>query len=44
VVIGESTRHLIDDDEALTPLGAIEVKGKQQPVTAYLVRDSAPLP
>jgi adenylate cyclase len=44
VVIGESTRQLIDDDEALTPLGAIEVKGKQQPVTAYLVRDSAPLP
>ncbi len=41
VVIGESTRQLIDDDDALTPLGAIEVKGKQQPVTAYLVRDSA---
>jgi class 3 adenylate cyclase len=40
VVIGETTRQLLDDDASLTPLGAVQVKGKQHPVTAYLVRDS----
>jgi class 3 adenylate cyclase len=44
VVIGETTRQLLDDDAALTPLGAVEVKGKQQPVTAYLVSDPDQLP
>ena len=45
VIIGETTRQLLDDDAALTPLGAVEVKGKVKPVTAYLVSDSAqPLP
>ena len=39
VVIGEKTRELLEDDTGLTPLGAIEVKGKQHPVTAYLVDD-----
>jgi adenylate cyclase len=40
VVIGETTRQLLDDDASLTPLGAVQVKGKQHPVTAYLVHDS----
>ena len=45
MVIGETSGQLLDDDAALTPLGAVEVKGKVQPVTAYLVSDSAhPLP
>ena len=40
VVIGETTRSLLDDDDVLTSLGSVEVKGKRYPVTAYLVRDS----
>jgi class 3 adenylate cyclase len=40
VVIGETTRSLLDDDSMLTPLGAMEVKGKRYPVTAYLVQES----
>ncbi|HEU4330557.1 MAG TPA: adenylate/guanylate cyclase domain-containing protein, partial [Lapillicoccus sp.] len=40
VVIGETTRGLIDDDSILIALGAVEVKGKRQPVTAYLVDSS----
>jgi class 3 adenylate cyclase len=40
VVIGETTRSLLDDDSMLTALGAVVVKGKQHPVTAYLVNGS----
>jgi class 3 adenylate cyclase len=41
VVIGETTRELLGDDSQLESLGAVEVKGKQRPVNAYLVRDSS---
>ncbi|HVD63379.1 MAG TPA: hypothetical protein VNC14_03700, partial [Lapillicoccus sp.] len=41
VVIGETTRGLLDDDDLLTSLGSVEVKGKRYPVTAYLVRGSS---
>ena len=40
MVIGETTRGLLDDDSMLTALGAMEVKGKKHPVTAYLVNSS----
>jgi adenylate cyclase len=41
VVVGETTRGLLDDDDLLTSLGSVEVKGKRYPVTAYLVHDSS---
>ena len=41
VVIGETTRELLGDDSRLQSLGAVEVKGKQRPVNAYLVRASS---
>ena len=41
LVVGETTRQLLDDDASLTPLGAVEVKGKRHPVTAYLVAPPA---
>ena len=41
VVVGETTRDLLDDDDMLTSLGSVEVKGKRDPVTAYLVRASS---
>jgi adenylate cyclase len=45
VVVGETTRDLLDDDDMLTSLGSVEVKGKREPVTAYLVRASShPVP
>lgn len=40
VVVGEETRQLLDDDSRLESLGEVEVKGKQRPVAAYLVRRS----
>jgi class 3 adenylate cyclase len=43
LVVGETTRQLLDDDASLTPLGAIEVKGKRHPVTAYLVAEGPSL-
>jgi adenylate cyclase len=41
VVIGETTRKLLADDDMLTSLGSVEVKGKREPVTAYLVQNSS---
>ncbi|HEY6742714.1 MAG TPA: adenylate/guanylate cyclase domain-containing protein [Lapillicoccus sp.] len=41
VVVGETTRGLLDDDDLLTSLGSVEVKGKRYPVTAYLVHGSS---
>jgi adenylate cyclase len=44
VVIGETTRGLLEDDSRLTSLGSVEVKGKRHPVTAYLVHGSDAIP
>jgi class 3 adenylate cyclase len=37
IVIGESTRELLGDGVRVQTLGAIEVKGKADPVRAYLL-------
>jgi class 3 adenylate cyclase len=41
IVIGEATRALLGDSVRIEPLGSIEVKGKAEPVRAYvLLRDT----
>lgn len=40
VVIGEATRAAIGDGLAVRPLGDLRVKGRQQPVRAYVVTGS----
>lgn len=37
VVIGEATRQAVGDSLPVTPLGELTVKGRQQPVPAYVV-------
>ena len=42
VLVGERTRELIGDDAALTPTPHLRVKGKTDPVEAYLLQLPAP--
>ena len=39
VVIGDTTRRLLGDAADVEPLGELTVKGREAPVTAYLLRE-----
>jgi class 3 adenylate cyclase len=43
IVVGELAGRLIDHAATLEPLGAIEIKGKRDPVQAYRLIDLAPI-
>jgi DNA-binding SARP family transcriptional activator len=43
IVVGEVAARLIDHAAHLEPLGALEIKGKQEPVNAYRLRELAPV-
>ncbi len=39
VVIGSATAKLVGESVGLTPLGSVPVKGRAEPVEAFLIRD-----
>lgn len=41
-LVGERTRALVGDDPALVPMPPLRVKGKTEPVAAYLLQPPAP--
>ena len=44
VLVGERTRELVGDDAPLAPTPELRVKGKSQPVEAYLLTLPVPRP
>jgi DNA-binding SARP family transcriptional activator len=43
IVVGEVAARLVDHAAHLEPLGELEIKGKQEPVYAYRLRELAPV-
>ena len=42
ITIGESTQRLLADNVRLTPIGSVELKGKEQKIQTFYVEAEAP--